>query len=232
MPGPLRPSPSSRAPSWFDSEPVQRVLRVEMSELIPTLTAHIGVRALYLRPSAGSVDALSGNMMQAVTTVYRSGGGFTGDLQFEDAAVPLGSDTLSLVYALHVLESAVDGEAQLREFARVLQPEGLLLALVLSPTSLWRLRWQGSGLAAWSGQRLARAASSAGLVVEDVRSIGPVWPLAGSEGPRRGGLSPLLGSMAAPLRSSQVLVARKRRAGMTAVGRVSGTPLRAWVSPT
>jgi hypothetical protein len=233
MPGSLRPSPSSRAPCWFDSEPVQRVLQAEMSELIPLLTAHIGVRALYLRPSAGSSETLSGNMMQAVTAVYRNGRGFAGDLRCDDAALPLGSDTLSLVYALHVLESAEDGEAQLREFARVLQPEGLLLLLVLSPASLWRLRWRSTGLAAWSATRLARAVTGAGLVVETLRSVGPAWPLGASESPRRrGALASLLDGLAAPLRTSQVLVARKRRPGMTAVGRVGGAPLRARVSPT
>lgn len=235
MPGTTRSSLPPRPSSWFDSEPVQRVLHAEMSELIPLLTAHIGVRGLYLRPCASAADTLSGNMMQTVTTVYRNGQGFAGDVRFEDGLLPLGSDTLSLVYALHVLESAADGDAQLCEFARVLQPEGLLVALVLSPTSLWRLRWRRAGLQAWSSTRLARSAAAAGLVVEALHGVGPAWPL--DEGrvdaaPRRNGMARLLQGVATPLRTSQVLVARKRRVGMTAVGRVSGSPLRARVSPT
>lgn len=227
--------PTSQVACWFDAEPVQRVLHAEMRELIPILTAHIGVRALYLRPSAGVVQTLSGNMMQAVTAVYRAGRGFAGDVQFEDGAVPLGSDTLSLVYALHVLETAADGDAQLREFARVLQPEGLLVALVLSPTSFWRLRWQGAGLQSWSSARLARGAASAGLAVEGLSAVGPAWPLQqprGEAAVRGGVVSRLTQGVAAPLRTSQVLIARKRRAGMTAVGRVAGAALRARVSPT
>ena len=233
MPASPRRPPSPHATNWFDSEPVQRVMQAEMSELIPLLTAHIGVRALYLRPCSSVADTLSGNMMQAVTTVYRSGKGFSGDLRFDAAALPLGSDTLSLVYALHVLESASDGEAQFREFARVLQPEGLLVALVLSPISLWRVRWRAAGLQAWTSARLARGAAVAGLSVEAMHAVGPIWPFdarsAETPQPRRGAAR-LLQGVTAPLRTSQVLVARKRRAGMTAVGRIPASPLRARVS--
>lgn len=231
MPGPSRTSSSPRSATWFDDDQVRRIIDAEMSEVIPVLASHIGVRALYLRPSAALPGALSGNMMQAVTAVYRNGGGFAGDLRFDDDALPLGSDTLSLIYALHVLESAADGEAQLQEFARVLQPEGLMVAVVLSPGSLWRLRWRRAGLQAWGTARLSRAAGAAGLAVEELRAIGPAWPLAADDG-QGGSLGRLLRGAAQPFRTSYVLVARKRRAGPTAIGRVGNAPLRARVSPT
>lgn len=223
MPADRSPRQPAETAGWFDSPLAQHLITQEQREVLPLLTAHIGLRGLYLRPSPLVPGVLSGNMLQTVASVHRSAdGGFDGDVRFADAELPFGSDTLSLVYALHVLESSPAPQALIGELVRAMKPEGVLFLVGLAPASAWRLRWRGRvGHADGPGHR-RRLLENSGLSVELQLGLGPVWPAVGKSGRRALG-SAQSQSPLDPLRAAFVLVARKRRAGITAIGRRART---------
>lgn len=219
--------------SWFDHPAVQAWVHAEQREVIPLLTSQIGVRGLYLRPSAGYPIDLSGNMLQSVTRMHRAGVAFDGELRCSDNQFPIASDSLSLAYALHVLESSPCRGELLSELGRVLQPEGLLVALVFSRVSPFRLRWRGATLAACDAVGVLREVQSAGLSVERFSPVGACWPLAAATADAQPVAVPTLrwfDRLLGGWRTSWVVVARKRRVGMTPVGRVGAVRMqpRAW----
>jgi SAM-dependent methyltransferase len=215
------------ASSWFGQPMVAATIAEEQAELIPHLTAQIGVRGLFLRPTAELPATLSGNMLRSLTRLHRVGNGWAGDLRCADEQLPLGNECFSLVYLLHVLEQSEDPQLLLRESARCLQPEGLLIALVFNPWSPFHGRWSRQPLRALGGGRVEQLLRQAGLAVESRFGVGCLWrsgrSLPGAAGER-------LRGVVAALRSSQALVARKRRSAPTLVGattarlRVRATP--------
>jgi SAM-dependent methyltransferase len=215
------PSPDSSpipAASWFGQPVVAATIAEEQAELIPHLTAQIGVRGLYLRPASALSATLSGNMLQSLTCLHRAGAGWSGDLRCADEHLPLGNECFSLVYLLHVLEQSEDPLLLLRESARCLQPEGLLVVLVFNPWSPFHCRWARQPLRALGGGRVEQLVRQVGLSIESRFGVGCLWRsgrgLPGSTGDR-------LRAAVAALRSSQALVARKRRTAPTLVGSTS-----------
>jgi SAM-dependent methyltransferase len=74
--------------------------------------------------------------------------------------LPLESDSVDVVVLPHVLEFEPRAAQALREAARVLVPEGLLIVCGFNPRSLvglWRLAGQYSGKAPWNGRFLAQS---------------------------------------------------------------------------
>ncbi|MBD8526045.1 class I SAM-dependent methyltransferase [Pseudomarimonas arenosa] len=220
---PQVPPSSKPCPAhWFQSTACQRVLALEQRAMTPLLTAHAGVRGLFLRASASCPGELSGNMLQHVCRLYPREGQLGGDFDCQSERLPLASESLSLVYVQHALEQCQDWPDLLEEVARCLQPEGVLMLTVFSRFSLWRSRWQG--LLPIDRSRVLRCCESAGLVIEERRPIGPLWPLPLGES--------LHGLQFAPCRTSWALVARKRRAGMTAVGARRNVVFKPTARPT
>src|SRR5690606_11712805 len=112
------------------------------------LTRVFGHTGLYLRPCRALDGTLSGNMLARVLSLHRQDGRFEGELACEDSALPLPGSSVSLAYALCVLETSPRPEALAAELARVLKPGGVALVLTLNPWGLARLRWSFRGLAA------------------------------------------------------------------------------------
>jgi SAM-dependent methyltransferase len=214
---PASTSSPSALSDWFASSVVTDAMTVEQAELIPLLAGHIGVRGLYLRPAMSVSRELSGNMLQSVTALYPGGEGWDGDVRCEDDSLPLGSETFSLIYLLHVLEQHAQPEALLRECARCLQPEGLLVAVVFNPWSAFRVRWPPGGLQSLGVSRVQRMLRDCGLTPEQDDGVGPLLPLRSVAGsghavpPRRNALSHAF-------LSSRAVVARRRKLSPTLVG--------------
>lgn len=213
--------------SWFATPSASVAIAEEQAELIPVLAGHIGVRGLFLRPSEHPPHELSGNMLQSVTTLHRSAAGWAGDLVCEDGSLPLGNECFSLVYLLHVLEQHPEPRLLLRECARCLQPEGLLVLLAFNPLSPYRRHWPRDAFRAAGGAALEALVRDVGLSVERRATVGRPFRHGAATGPRAAWLKPLLG----PFCSSWALVARKRRNAPTLVGpatagvRARATPL-------
>src|SRR5690606_22775166 len=150
------------------------LLAAEQREVIPLLTSQIGVRGLYLRPSAAVPPLLSGNMLQTVISVHRDGNGdrYAGPLTFAGDALPIESGALCQVYALHAFDDLADPLPLLVELQRVLRPDGVLFLLGLSPHSVWRLRWANSGLHPRSPARMRALLAGTGLSVETRLGLG------------------------------------------------------------
>jgi len=207
----------NRGPGWFDCPLARQLVQAEQRDIIPLLTSHVGVRGLYLRPSVRLPAALSGNMLQAVICAHRDQQRFTGDLCFADAELPVGTDALNLIYAAHVLETSTAPEALLAEFERCLMPEGVLFLISLSPLSPWRLHWHGATRHSFGLHRLRMMVQAAGFHAERVQAVGPIWPSrrASAEATEQASSRSVVVDR---LRCGHLILARKRRPGMTAVG--------------
>ncbi|WP_460453615.1 class I SAM-dependent methyltransferase [Arenimonas aestuarii] len=217
----MAPTPrqhEGNADAWFCREPGLALLHQIQREAIPELTRVFGQSGLYLRPCRALPEALSGNMLAQVLSLYRHEDHFRGALACGDEALPLASGSLSLVYALCVLETCPDPDALVGEIARVLKPGGVALLASLNPWGLARLRWALRGLRGIDPVRLGQQVVDNGLEIERQHWLGPVWaPTAGLElrEPRGQGLF-------AGLRAAHLIVARRREPGMTPLR--TGTP--------
>lgn len=227
MPAALdRRQPDAPADAWFGREPTLRLVQEVQRQAIPDLTRVFGHSGLYLRPGEGVPAMLSGNLLAQVPALKRDGNGFSGDLRCRDDGIPFASGSLSLVYALFVLETSPDPAALLAEVARVLKPEGVLMVLSFNPWSPVRLRWAFRGLRpvepGWLQQRVAEA----GLEVHRQRHLGPLWAARGDGRAGRAALAP------PALRAAHLLVARRREPGITPLlgGLPAGLALRPGMS--
>lgn len=226
MPSNASPAAAARLDAWFSSPDVKRVMGREQAELIPALTAQIGVRGLYLRPAGSVPRELSGNMLQTITTLHRVDGGWCGDLRCADAELPIGNECFSVAYLLHALEQVADPGLLVQECVRCLQPEGLLLLVVFNPYSPFRRHWPSSAFSALGRGRVEQMLDAAGLHIERRAALAGLGAATVSEPP----LQRLLRRAGAPFAPSFAFVARKRRAAPTLVGPAAGR-LRARATP-
>src|SRR3954465_344159 len=99
-------SPSSQPnpppPAWLQGEAGRQMLADVQRDALPEMTRVFGQHGLYLRPSEEISADLSGNMLARVVSLWRAGTGFRGELDCIDAEIPIGSASLSLIYALFV----------------------------------------------------------------------------------------------------------------------------------
>lgn len=178
-------------------------------DALPELTRVFGQNGLFLRPSELIPAELSGNMLATIVSLWRDGEGFRGDLCCADEEIPLASSSLSLVYALFVVEGAPNPGILLHEFARMLKPEGTVLVLSLNPWSPAQLRWLKPP-ASSSSNRLERHAHEAGLEVVRRQFLGPFWP-----GVRPVQFDPRQRGMLDAFRAARLTVMRRREAALT-----------------
>ena len=186
-------------------------------DALPEMTRVFGQHGLYLRPSDAISADLSGNLLARIVSLWRDGEGFRGDLTCVDPEIPIASGSLSLIYALFVVEGAPSPAVLLHEFARMLKPEGVVLVLSLNPWSPAQLRWLKPP-ASSSSHRLERLAQEAGLEVMRRQFLGPFWP-AGRPlafDPRRRGL-------ADAFRAARLTVLRRREAALTPLRKPAAT---------
>ncbi len=227
MPALQPPSQPVKDSVWFNSRLGLGLIRATQRQVTPLLTSHIGVRGLYLRPSKLVSPLLSGNMLQSMVSLHCDAAVLGGDLRCDADALPIESDAISLVYALHALDVVADPAALLAECVRVLQPESVMFVISLSTTSPWRVRWGGGVVRPLPEARLRGLLVDSGMTIEQGIGLGPVWPGITEDDSSSG-------QRAAPrwlpdaLRASLLLVARKRRAGMMPLApRKTNVPLGA-----
>lgn len=201
--------PNQGTLDWFAREEFAAALQLAQRDCIPELTRVFGHQGLYLRASTALPTDLSGNMVNKLTTLTLTRRAWTGDLVGQHDVLPMMSETFSLIYAGFVLDCLQRPEPLLHELHRVLRPEGSLLLLQLNPLGLHRLRWGWSGVHYESRAKLGRQLRDAGLDVQRVRAIGPVWSRTGAETYRddRGVLD--------TVRMARLWVVKRRDVGLT-----------------
>lgn len=226
----MPPAPHSRQSEpgpgdWFGKEPARQLIQCVQREAVPELTRVFGHSGLFLRPSAAVPAGLPGNMLAQVLDLHREGRRFAGQFDCEDAALPLASGSLALVYGLFVLETSDTPLELLQEMARVLKPEGTLLLLVLNPWSPACLRWRWKGPRPIGSAWLRAGLATAGLDLVRSRALGPYWA-----GRDRLELRTERRRVSDGLRAARLWVARKREAGLTPLRAGAGLALRPGIS--
>jgi SAM-dependent methyltransferase len=178
-------------------------------DALPEMTRVFGQNGLYLRPSESITGDLSGNLLARIVSLWRDGPGFRGELCCRDEEIPLASASLSLIYALFVVEGAPNPGVLLHEFSRMLKPEGTVMVVSLNPWSPAQLRWLKPP-ASSSANRLERWAGDAGLEVVRRQFLGPFWPAGRvlQYDPRQRGLLDAF-------RAARLTVMRRRESALT-----------------
>ena len=207
----LRPSsqPEELTRGWLGRGAAQQMLADVQRAAIPELTRVFGHHGLYMRPSRSLPASLSGNMLGHVVGLHRQAGALAGELRCTDADLPITTSSLSLVYALFMLESSPQPGALLQEIARTLTPEGTALIISLNPWSIARARWLLKSDAGAVNVPVARLAEDAGLELVRKQNLGPVWPRANQ--PSDPGSSRWLEGF----RAASLVVLRRRVAALT-----------------
>jgi SAM-dependent methyltransferase len=155
-------------------------------------------------------------MLARVVSLWRAGSGFRGDVDCLDAEIPIASASLSLVYALFVVEGSPSPAVLLHEFARMLKPEGVVMVLSLNPWSPAQFRWLKPP-ASSSSNRLERLAHEAGLDVMRRQFLGPFWPAS-----RPASLDLRQRGLTDAFRAARLTVLRRREAGLTPLRKAAG----------
>jgi SAM-dependent methyltransferase len=204
---------------WFATPLAQRLLREEQRQALPVLAACYGQVGLYLRGSQAAPAELQGSMLQTMVKLHLVRGEVRGELQCRADELPLLRESVDLIYLLHAFETRLAAAPLLAEAERALTPEGALLMVALNPLSPWRARWAPAGVRAVTAHAAREWLRDAGFEITQERGLGPVLPWL-DDGPHKNieGHDPF-----AALRAGYLLLARKRRAGIT--------PLRARPSP-
>jgi len=182
---------------------------------LPEMTRVFGQHGLYLRPSEAIAADLSGNMLARVVSLWRSGNGFRGEVDCIDQEFPIASASLSLIYALFVVEAAPSPVVLLHEFARMLKPEGVVLVLSLNPWSPAQFRWLKPP-ASSSSNRLERLSQEAGLEVVRRQFLGPFWPAG-----RPASIDPRDRGLTDAFRAARMTVLRRRESALTPLRKAS-----------
>ena len=225
----VRPSsqPEHDAPAWLESPPGRQILADVQRMALPELARVFGQYALYLRPSDVLSADLSGNLLTTVLSLHRQGEALAGHLRCLELELPVCSGSLSLIYALFMLETSPDPSALMEELARTLKPEGVALVISVNLWSPTRLRWRPQLLRNVSESRVESLAVAAGLEVVRRQYLGPLWPKANASLSERGG-----NRWFDSFRAASLVVLRRREAGLTPLRKVApAVSLRPGMSP-
>ncbi len=203
--------PDGHALDWLERGPGRQLLAQAQSMAIPELTRVFGHAGVYLRPLGDMPGDLSGNMLAQVVSLYRRAGQFDGHIRCLDEQWPFSAASLSLVYALLVLETSPEPEALMQEISRVLKPEGIALIISLNPCSPTRLRGSMRGARRFGRGEIERMVRDAGMEVVRRHFIGPFWASAKAPGRVGDGKD----RWSDVFRAASLLVVRRRESALT-----------------
>ncbi|MDZ4347982.1 MAG: methyltransferase domain-containing protein [Xanthomonadaceae bacterium] len=141
----------------------------------PVIARVYGRWALHLRPCEGASCALTGHRANRLLNLTRSGDRLSGDAQCRDDALPVADASVALIVAQHVLETSDRPEQLIASLARILEPEGTLMILLLNPLGPARLRWRGCGLRPPGAAVVRQWLHDNDLQVDSCSGLGPLW---------------------------------------------------------
>lgn len=208
--------PEHDAPPWLANPPGRQILADVQRMALPELARIFGQYGLYLRPSAVLSPDLSGNMLTTVVSLHRQSERLAGQMRCLELELPVCSGSLSLIYALFMLETSPDPSALMDELARALKPEGVALVISVNLWSPTRLRWRPLLKRHVSESKVESLALAAGLEVVRRQYLGPLWPRAVASVSESGG-----NRWFDAFRAASLVVLRRREAGLTPLRKVS-----------
>jgi SAM-dependent methyltransferase len=202
-------NPSGEPRNWFATrlgqQWTERFQQASVSE-VARVYGHAGI---FLRPCEQASSVLSGSMVSQLLTLHRVNRHFEGAFSAKDVQLPIADESVSLVYALCVLETSAHPDVLIEELSRCLKPEGVLIVVSLNGFSAGRLRWAGQGLSPLSGRYLEACCRKNSLEVIKQNLIVPLYGQMKTP-PRQ----PRLGLLT-PFYAGRILVAKRRTAGLT-----------------
>jgi SAM-dependent methyltransferase len=203
------PNPPGEPNNWFATrlglQWTERFQQASVSE-VARVYGHTGI---FLRPCEQASSVLSGSMVSQLLTLHRVNRHFEGVFSAKDVQLPIAEESVSLVYALCVLETSAHPDVLIEELSRCLKPEGVLIVVSLNGFSAGRLRWAGQGLSPLSGRYLDECCRKNSLEVIKQNLIVPVYGQLKTP-PRQ----PRLGLLT-PFYAGRIVVAKRRMAGLT-----------------
>ncbi len=131
---------TTRLSTWYQT-PVGRLIGAELVARIAKLADEsFGYHALTVGAVLPEAPALRIRRHEQVAATmmelpYWGDGGLLADFD----ALPIASESVDLLIALHVLETDRDPHDLMRELDRVLRPEGHMLIVGINPLSVWHL---------------------------------------------------------------------------------------------
>jgi SAM-dependent methyltransferase len=201
----------SPADSTLAGEAMRGLLRRCRRDAAADIARFSGLYGLFIEPYVDEGFAIEAPNLHTRLRLIRDGETFTGDLQCDEASMPMADDSFALVFTTCAFESARDAIGLAAECARMLESEGTLLVLGLNPWSPAHLRWMFGGLRAWTPEAMGALLSGLGLEVVGWRYLGARWSASATARIDMAG-PPAHGSS---LRSGYLLEARRREPGMT-----------------
>ncbi|WP_407276692.1 class I SAM-dependent methyltransferase [Halothiobacillus sp. DCM-1] len=131
---------STRRTDWYQT-PVGRLIGKELADLITRLADDaFGYQALTIGAVLPEPPALRIRQHSQLAATRAELAPWVGArVQVEFEALPIASESVDLLIALHVLESHRDPHDIMRELDRILRPEGRMLIVGINPLSLWHL---------------------------------------------------------------------------------------------
>ena len=191
--------------------------------LAPILAGVYGTTGLFLRahaaaPAAAKAPLLATMLDLALDDAQTLRGGLT----CTPWELPLASESCKLIVVQHLFEQVEDPASSANEIARVLAPEGVLLALGFNPMSLWRPWLAGTArharvpLRFQSAQSCAMTMGGQGIDILQTRYFGALSPWSAPEAtPQDDAPDGARPTALARFRGSWLLLARKRRSALT-----------------
>lgn len=209
--------------SFYQHAAIRRLLERELAVLAPILAGVYGTTGLFLRadanaPAASKAPLLATMLDLALDETQTLRGGLT----CAPSELPLASESCKLIVVQHLFERVDDPAASATEIARVLAPEGVLLALGFNPISLWRPWLAGTArrvhipLRFQSAQGCAMTMGGQGIDILQTRYFGALSPWSAPEtSPSSDTQDGSRTAALARFRGSWLVLARKRRSALT-----------------
>jgi SAM-dependent methyltransferase len=211
----IQPAEAVGAHAWFATPLGLQWMQAFQCASLSEVARVYGHAGLFLRPCEALSAELTGHMLAQLLGLYRVNQHFEGAFQCRDVQLPITEESLSLVYALCVMETSANPQSLFQELAHCLKPEGVLILISLNTLSAGRLRWSGQGLTPVSAGSLNRWCRENHLDVIKQSLIVPVYGSGQKKTPPR---EPRLGLLT-PFYAGRLLVAKRRVAGITPIRR-------------
>jgi hypothetical protein len=207
----IQPAERIGSHTWFATPVGQQWMQQFQQACLSEATRVYGHAGVFLHPCEAAPSAPSANMLAQVISLHRVDRHFEGAFSCSDAQLPIADESLSLAYAMCVLETSAAPEALFGELVRCLKPEGVLMLISMNGLSAGRLSWAGQGLRPISSGLLASWCQENGLEVVKQSLIAPVYGAGQKKTPPR---QPRLGLLT-PFYAGRLLVAKRKMAGLT-----------------
>ena len=190
------------AERWLTTKPSAEVLTVgTMRGLLTQALVRTQNRVTVVDPEVGVLQETHRRMTKIAAEVTLA--------QSDLSKLPFASASFDVVFCSHMLEVAESPSCTLREFARVLRPEGLLITVNVSPFGIWRFRrvfsqlhkgFNGLPTQKWQRDRLLSELDRAGFLIESFQRKARYLPI----------LTPGLNRFRLPFANSYLCLAKKK----------------------